>query len=145
MSGTFTYAFIYWADNVNVDVLPWGGWGGDAPAATLLQAFSFQILTSFVMRVNARAVVESSGATALFLGHRGKKWCQAWSAFTQLWLQKNMIPFWLYDPHQLHNAVLKILSLRASICISIPPTTLYLSFLLYSHALVLLPRLQIES
>lgn len=23
MSGTFTYAFVYWAQNVNVNVLPW--------------------------------------------------------------------------------------------------------------------------
>lgn len=23
MSGTFTYAFIYWAENVNVNALPW--------------------------------------------------------------------------------------------------------------------------
>lgn len=39
MSGIFTYAFIYWAENENVNVLPWGK--KHSYSNTVAQAFSF--------------------------------------------------------------------------------------------------------
>lgn len=38
MSGTFTYAFIYWAENVNVNALPWKE--KHSYSNTVAQAFS---------------------------------------------------------------------------------------------------------